>query len=211
MRYRKTKERTYIFFGLTWIGVVEAYYAVSISFIFALYKGVGLAPEIYFLIGIPFYPITSVLWITAFTDILYKDKQRIFQLIFLIIGITFEIIFFYLLFTAPQYLGTLLSPVDSKFGLIVTIYILFLLCVIFSTGVILAISSIKSDDPRYKLRGKFLLVTLITFVTGAALDAAIELNIITLIIIRLILITSAFEFYCAFILPKWLRKIALKE
>ena len=57
LKYRKTKERTYILFGLTWIGVVEAYVAVSVSFIVALYNGVGLPFELYFLIGIALYPV----------------------------------------------------------------------------------------------------------------------------------------------------------
>ena len=43
-KYRKTKERTYVFFGLSWIGVVEAYYAVSISFIVSFFNDVGLSP-----------------------------------------------------------------------------------------------------------------------------------------------------------------------
>ena len=210
LRYKKTKERTYILFGIAWIGVVEAYYAVSISFIVALFNGVGLPPEIYFLIGIPFYPVSTLIWITAFTDILYKEKQRIIQLIFVIIGTVFEIIFFYLLFTAPSLLGTLLSPVDSEFGLVVRIYILFSLGVIYFTGIILAVASMKSKNPEYRLRGIFIFITLTTFVIGAVLDT-LELNIITLTIIRLIMISSAIDFYIAFVLPKWARKLFLKE
>ena len=210
LRYKKTKERTYILFGIAWIGVVEAYYAVSISFIVALFNGVGLPPEIYFLIGIPFYPVSTLIWITAFTDILYKEKQRIIQLIFVIIGTVFEIIFFYLLFTAPSLLGTLLSPVDSEFGLVVRIYILFSLGVIYFTGIILAVVSMKSKNPEHRLRGIFIFITLTTFVIGAVLDT-LELNIITLTIIRLIMISSAIDFYIAFVLPKWARKLFLKE
>ncbi|MFX1393497.1 MAG: hypothetical protein ACFFAH_07975 [Promethearchaeota archaeon] len=210
LKYRKTKERMYILFGITWIGVVEAYIAVSVSFIVALFNEVGLPEGIYFLIGISLYPLSTLIWITAFTDIVFKDKQRIFQLIFLIIGTIFEIIFFYLLFTSPSSIGKLLSPVDSEFGLIVRIYIIFSLAVILSTGLLIAVVSMRSPTPEIKYRGIFLLITLITFVIGAAFDI-FELDIILLTIIRLIMISSAFEFYIAFVMPKWARSLFLKE
>ena len=209
-KYKKTKERMYLLFGITWIGVVEAYIAVSISFIVALFNNNGLPEPIYFLIAISFYPITSLIWITAFTDIIYKNAQKIFQLIFIIIGIVFEIVFFYFLISAPSLIGTLLSPVDSEYGLVVRIYIYFSLVVIFSTGIIFAGHSIKSDNPEYRLRGIFIIITLITFVAGAILDT-LELDIIFLTIVRLILISSAIEFYIAFVMPKWAKKLFLKE
>ena len=210
LKYRKTGERMYILFGITWIGVVEAYIAVSLSFIVALFNNDGLPEPIYFLIGISFYPVSTLIWITAFTDIIYKKAQKVFQLIFIIIGALFEIIFFYLLFTAPSLIGTLLSPVDSEFGLVVRIYIYFSLIVIFSTGIIFAIYSIKSDNPEYRLRGGFILITLITFVLGAVLDT-LELDILFLTIVRLIMISSAVEFYIAFVMPKWAKKLFLKK
>jgi len=209
-KFKKTKERMYLLFGITWIGVVEAYIAVSISFIVALFNNDGIPLQIYFLIGISFYPVSTLIWITAFTDIIYKNGQRIIQLIFIIIGTVFEIIFFYLIFTAPSLIGTLLSPVDSEYGLVVRIYIYFSLVVIFSTGIIFAGHSIKSDNPEYRLRGIFIIITLITFVAGAILDT-LELDIIFLTVVRLILISSAIEFYIAFVMPKWAKKLFLKE
>jgi len=210
LRYKKTKERTYILFGITWIGVVEAYIAVSISFIVALFNGVGLPLQIYFLISLSGYPITTVIWITAFTDILYKKKQKIIQLIFVVIGVVYEVIFLYFLFTAPSLIGAKLSPVDAEFGLITRPYIYFCLVVIFITGIILAVASMKSENPEHKLRGFFILLTLITFVLCAIFDA-LNVNIVIITIVRLIMISSAIEFYIAFVMPTWARKLFLKE
>ena len=210
LRYRKTKERTYILFGITWMGVVEAYIAVSVSFIVALFNGVGLPLQIYFLIGMSAYPITTVIWITAFTDILYKEKQKIIQLIFVVIGIVYEVIFFYFLFTAPSLIGTLLSPVDAEFGIITRSYIYFCVVVILISGLMLAVASMKSENKEHKLRGIFLLLTLITFVFGAIFDA-LDVNIVIITIVRLIMITSAIEFYIAFVMPKWAKRLFLKE
>ncbi|TFF90567.1 MAG: hypothetical protein EU548_02360 [Promethearchaeota archaeon] len=215
LKYRINNEKTYIYVGLTWIGVVEAYYAVSISYVFAIFNGVGIPAEIYFLIGVSFYPLSTIFWITAFTQLLIPERKRIFQLIFICIGVTFEVLFFILFFGYPQLLGSLLSPVDSQFGLIIRLYLIFSLAVIFITGMIISIvtirSSLRTNQLEFKLRGIFLSITLITFVSGAGIDASLELNAIPLTIVRLMLITSAVFLYLAFIMPKWVLKLFKKE
>ena len=96
LKYRENKDKTYLYFGLTWIGMVEAWYAVSISFIIYLFNGVGLVnnPEIYFIIGVGFYPFASITWMLAFTELLYKKLQKPLVSIYIIIGIVYEIIFY---------------------------------------------------------------------------------------------------------------------
>ncbi|MHA1467605.1 MAG: hypothetical protein ACTSP6_05940, partial [Promethearchaeota archaeon] len=60
--------------------------------------------------------------------------------------------------------------------------------------------------PEIKLRGKFLMAAFISWTFGAIADAIIPLTVITLPIIRIILITSAIEFYIGFVLPDWIKK-----
>ncbi|MFX1393498.1 MAG: hypothetical protein ACFFAH_07980 [Promethearchaeota archaeon] len=212
LKYRENKEKIYLYFGLTWIGMVEAWYAGSISFIIALFNDVGLPPEIYFIIGVGFYPIISVIWILAFTELLYKKQQKLLLIIFIIIGFIYEIIFYILLLTDPTLIGVMNGPVDAQYGLLITIYVVLVLAgVLLITGLIIAVRSLKSDIPEHKLRGLFLIIALISFVIGASLDSSMPLTFITLTITRLILISSAFEFYCGFVLPNWIKKIFLKE
>ena len=73
-------------------------------------------------------------------------------------------------------------------------------------GILIAINSIKSDTPEIKLRGKFLMAAFISWTFGAIADATLPLNFVTLPIIRIILITSAIEFYIGFVLPDWVKK-----
>jgi hypothetical protein len=70
------------------------------------------------------------------------------------------------------------------------------------TGIIFAIKSMRLDDPEVQWKGRFLLLAWISFGIGAILDASLPLNALTIIIIRLILISSAIEFYFGFFLPK---------
>ena len=69
-----------------------------------------------------------------------------------------------------------------------------------------SVKSIKVDDPEIKWKGKFLLIAWFSFTIGAILDAALPLTEITLIIVRLILISSSIEFYLGFFLPDQLAK-----
>jgi len=214
LKYRENKDKTYIYFGLTWMTMIEAWYAASVSFIIYLFNGVGLVnnPRLYFIIGVGFYPVASITWMLAFTELLYKKWQKPLVAIYLVIGIIYEIIFYAWLFTDPSLIAVMNGPVDSTYGILITIYVLAILLVFFViTGFLIAIKSIKSEIPEHKLRGIFLIIAIISFVIGSIIDSALELNFSTLIITRLILISSAFEFYCAFVLPKWLKKIALKE
>lgn len=206
LKWKVTNQINYIYIGITWIGVVEAYYAVSASFIVSWFNGVGLInlPSVYFLIGLSFYPVSTLIWVTGFTYFFLEQKRRVIQIVFLVIGVLFEVFFFFSLFTSPTSIGVLLSPVDSQFGLVVRLYVLFSLAVIFTTGMLIAVHSIRSKEIQYKLRGYFLGVTLIIFVACAIFDASFELDIIVLTIIRTLLILSAFSFYLAFMMPNWI-------
>ena len=77
-------------------------------------------------------------------------------------------------------------------------------------GILIARESLKSDDKEIKLKGRFLLAAFISWTIGAIMDAALQPNIITLTIARLILISSALEFYTGFLLPEKVKKIFLK-
>ena len=52
-RYRELKDKLYLYVGLTWILLVESWWPSAISFIIALFDGVGLfnSPQLYFVIG----------------------------------------------------------------------------------------------------------------------------------------------------------------
>ena len=211
LKYRENKDKTYIYFGLTWIGMVEAWYATSISFMVYLINGEGLPPEIFFIIAVGFYPIVSIFWIMAFTELLYKKWQKPLVIIYVIFGIIYEIIFYIWLFTDHSLVAVLNNPVDATYGILVIFYAIFILAgTLLITGLIIAIKSIRSDVPEHKLRGIFLIIALFSFVIGSYLDS-IEIDLLALIIVRIILISSAFEFYCAFVLPTWLKKLVLKN
>ena len=87
------------------------------------------------------------------------------------------------------------------------------------TGVIFAQKSVKSEDREVRLKGKLLRGAFISFTIAAILDASLgmifedptdPLLAIMVVIIRILLIVSALEFYGGFLLPKWMKEIFTK-
>ncbi|MBD3213184.1 MAG: hypothetical protein GF311_11305 [Candidatus Lokiarchaeota archaeon] len=79
------------------------------------------------------------------------------------------------------------------------------LVVLLITEINFARDSVKSDNQEVSLKGKFLFPAFYTFVIGAILDVFSAYSIFLLIIGRILLIISAFEFYVGFILPNFLK------
>ena len=210
-KYFKRKEKMYFYAGMFWILLVSPWYPGVLAFLKVLFTGEGLTPEVYFSINGILIPIAITVWIVTFTEILYKKKQLLFVSIMILYAIVFYIIFFYLLFTNIEMIGELKGAVDVQYGTIMVVYFISILIILLTTGIIFAVKSIKSDNPETRLRGKLLFIAFISYVIGAALDAAIPQNIITLLIMRLLEISSAFEFYLAFIMPEWLKRIFIKQ
>ena len=212
-RYFKHKKRTLLLVGLTWIGLTSIWYSSSLSILLILTTGKGISDELYMFLGNGLIPITSFIWMIALTDLLVssKEKQKLILLIFGIYSALFEIYFLYFLFTNPSVLGEVLGPVDATYGRIMTIYQLSMVILILITGTLFGRKSLRSDNLEIKLKGKLLIIAFWSFVIGAILEIVSHLSIIILIVGRLILISSAIEFYSGFMLPNWMRKLFLTQ
>jgi hypothetical protein len=210
-RFIKYKERIYFLVGLTWIFISEPWWPSSISFLVAIGNGIGIPSEVYFLIGNLFVPLAIVLWLLAFTEFLYSEKRKLILTIFAIIGGIFEILFFIFLFLNPSVIGHLNGPVDVNYESFIMVFLIIFLAIVVISGFLFANLSLKSKDPEVKLKGKLLIVAYITFAIGALLDASVPFNELIIVIIRLILITSAVCWWGGFLLPKWMKKLFLKN
>ncbi|MFX1488100.1 MAG: hypothetical protein ACFFBI_03065 [Promethearchaeota archaeon] len=213
MRYFKYKERIYLLVGLTWILISEPWWSSSLSFLVAISNGVGIPEQIYFLIGNTLVPLAIILWLLAFTEFLYTEKRKLILIIFAIIGASFEILFFTFLFLEPSLIGKLTPPVDVTYYSFIMVYLIIFILIVVITGFLFAHLSLKSKDPEVKLKGILLMIAYITFLIGAILDSAIQLYLhpVTIIIARLVLIVSAICWYGGFLLPKWMKKLIMRQ
>jgi hypothetical protein len=212
-KYPKYKQKDLLLVGFTWIGVFSPWWPSATSFVLALITGSGLTPTLYFLIGFIISPVVLVIWMWVFTDLKFKNQQKIIVGIYAIIGIAFEFYLIYYLFIIndPSVIGELTGVLDTTYRGIAIYYSMFIVATMLITGILFGRESLKSDNPEIKLKGTLLIIAFVSWVVGAIMDAALPLNIITLTIARLILIFSAIIFYCGFLLPDFVKKVFLKE
>jgi hypothetical protein len=213
VKYRQYKSKLILLFGIILLLLISSWYASSSSFIIALFNGTGYmtSPQVYFIIGFIPLPIAAYIWSIVFTDLVYQTKKKIFRMIFGVLAIIMEIIFFILLFIDPTLIGEVISPIDADYNLFITIYQFFLVLYMLITGILFGKESLKVDDAEIKLKGTLLILAFISFVLGAILEILSGLSIALLIIARIVLISSSIEFYGGFMLPDWMKKLFLRK
>ncbi len=218
-KYFKSKEPMFLYVGITWGIMAEAWIPNAISFVIVLIistsEGLPIIP--FLIIGTSFYPVGLLCWTKAFTDFFYKERQKIVLCVMAIISILFEIFFFTFLVIDSTIIGEKTGIVDTDYGLFVTAFQIFLIFYILFTGLKFASETMKSGGPERELKGKLLRGALIIFVIGALLDALgafltfLDLIYVVLLLVARILLTiSAVGFYGAFLLPEWMKKRLLK-
>ncbi len=221
-KYSQFKNRLYILVGISWIGVSVPWVPDSVSFLMNVFVQQSLPVEWYFIIGNVFLPIALLTWLTAFTDMIYRKAQKKVLIITIILSIIFEIIFFVLFFINIDLIGVINPnrPFTVEFDLFITIYLLLIILVMLITGVIFAQKSVKLENREVRLKGKLLRAAFITFTVAAILDSLLgtifedptdPLLAIMVVIVRILLIISALEFYGGFLLPKWMKELFMKK
>jgi hypothetical protein len=210
-KYRQYRSVTYLLIGITWIGLTTPWLPSTVSFLKYLITTTGIDSVTYFAIGNIASPLILITWIYSFTEFKFKDKRYLLVIIFLVIGLIFEIYLVYFLVNDPTVIGSLSGDLDVTYRGVVLLWAVFIVLTVLITGVLFGRESMKSDDPEITLKGKFLIVAFVSWAIGAVMDAALPLNIVTLTIARIILISSAIEFYIGFILPKIVKKLFLNK
>ena len=151
-----------------------------------------------------------------------KKKQKFVITLTIILSIAFEVMFFYLFFTDINAIGVipLLRPFTVNFGDFILIYLVIVILVMFVTGIIFSQKSVKSNDKEVRVKGKLLRAAFITFTIAAVFDSLLgtifedptdPLLAIMVVIVRVLLIISAIEFYGGFLLPRWMHAILIRE
>ena len=211
LKYFKYKLRQFYLVGFTWIFLISPYWSDAISFVMIILTGEQLSLEIYLFIAVSLIFLVHIVWMLAFTDFLYKEKQKIIMTFISIEAILFEIVFLYFFFTDISLIGTRLSPFYIRFALFIILYFLISIIAFTITGIIFALQCLKSEDKEIQLKGKFLILAFITFAIGTFLDVGIELTELTLVLARAFVIFGAFAFYIGFMLPDFIKRIFIKK
>ena len=197
--YVQSKDFNFILVGVSWIFMCEPWMVISASFLLFIFTGNGLALELYLFFGYFFLPFGLLSWMIAITNFLWKDKQITIIIIISVVEALLMGFFIYFFYADISMIGELSGPVDLKYGLFLLVFVITHMIIIFITGTFFALEPLKSENPELKLKGKVLFLAIYSYLIGAVVSLFSPYSIIILIIGRIIIVSSAIEFYIAFI------------
>ena len=201
LKYFSLKNKELITIGLTWIFMSSAWWGSSISFILIVLFGFGLNQFTYLFIGTIFLPISLICWIFSFCHIAYPHFKKKIVSTYIVICVIYEIFLIYFLLIDPEIVGTMEGSVNARHNLYAVLFDILFLVTSLTIALILARILIKSEESPIRLKGWLLAIGITSLTFGAILDAALTMNAITLVIVRILLISSAIEYYMSFLLP----------
>jgi hypothetical protein len=201
-KYFGTGKKIYITVGLTWVFLSSAWWGNAISLFTFLLMDVEIPVFWDLFLGNIFLAPAVVLWVYSFCYLIYPQLKKKLLSIYLVICATYEIFLIIFFFIDLDIIGRSTARFNTEHNLYPFIFQIFAILTALISGILVAKASIKSDDKKVKAKGWFLLLGFLSFTIAAIFDAAIPMDAFTLVIIRTILILSAFEYYLGFLLPK---------
>ena len=212
VKYFKNKSKDLILISFSMIALAYSWMPDTINFLMIILTDSHLSLELYFLIGFAFLPVLIFCWLYVFTDFAFNEQQKTILNIFIYGNIIYETLFWYFLFNKIEELGEYRTPFQVEFGIFMQIYLVSMVGLVFISGLIFALKSLKVNVPAIKMRGKMIFLAILLFTIGAALDSILgAVNPVLIVFIRIFLILSAIFFYLGFILPEWFKKLFLKN
>ncbi len=208
LKYFSLRAKELILVGIAWICLSSPWWSAPFSFLTYAFFGVVWEIHVFFIIGNIFIPVALISWIYAFAKMAYDKVKTKLLIIYSIICTAFLIFFLIFMVIDVNLIGEFDGTFDARYVSFTRIFQAFAILSALLTGVLFALKSFKSDDATIRWKGRFLLIAFISFSAAAILDSGFALGIIGVIIIRLLLISSAIEYYLGFLLPdriaKWL-------
>lgn len=216
-KYFQHKNRNLYLFGIFWIGAAFFFVFIPIQFILLFFE-TTIHEWAYYLVMYPTVPIIALVWLTAVTKLLYFDRRILFLRLFALMAIIFEVLFFTLLFIDSSLIAIRPGYFYIEMTPFAIFYIVFLMAFILISGIAFGRSSLDSDNPEIRMKGKLIIISIFLFGGGAATDLFIPpLNLdlvikaIITIIARILMSSSGVLFYIGFMLPDWSKKILFRK
>lgn len=211
LKYPKFKDKTFLYMGLSWMLVVTPYLSTVVSFLYTAITGELLSFTIYILLNIVVFPVAVLLWLLGLTNLAFPNQRNLIRILFALYAIVFEVLFFVFLFTLQkEMLGHMTEPFIPQFGPFIIVNYVLMLIILIISGVSFSASSLKSNNEKVALKGKFLLIAFIFLIFGSFFDLVPTPDFVVLIK-RIFMILSSVFFYLGFYLPKFLETRLISE
>lgn len=210
-KYFKYNEHNLLIIGTAWAGMVLPWLPDAINLILILLNQPTLTDIPYMLIVFSIVPYIIFLWIIATTDILDINRRKLLLTIIFIFIVILDILVIIFIFVDTPIVGTLINAFTADFGFFGIFWLILDLILLGTFGFQIVKQSYKSNEKKIRLKGTFLLIAFISFITAALLDAIAGLifpgEIIIIVFIRILLTSSAIEFYIGYIMPSSIERL----
>ncbi len=201
LKYKTLKKKEFLFLGASWILMSSPWWWTILNLTTVILFNTPSTEWMELLLSNAFIPFALIFWIYAYSysmDLKYKKE---FTILTTLICTSYETVVLVLLFVNPNLIGYKINLEVMNRTPLSLIFAISTALIIFITGTLFSINSIRSVDRETHLRGYFLLIafSLITF--SAGMDSFSWQEIIIIIIIRSFLTLSSIFFYFGFFYP----------
>lgn len=210
-KYFAVKRIEFVTVGLSLVCMCSAWWPSAFNIITVSVFNYAIDPPLHILLMSGFIAPGILLWIYSFSILAYPESKNKIYYIYFVICVLYEILFLIFLIIEPNLIAVYEGRFSYKRTLFNLVFQVFAVLSIIVTGFLFAKKSIKSDDSQIRWKGRFLVIAIISYVGASIIDIFSVGNVFLQVILRIILISSAIEYYFGFFLPKWLTKILIKE
>ncbi|MBD3254768.1 MAG: hypothetical protein GF383_06725 [Candidatus Lokiarchaeota archaeon] len=217
-KYRQHKMVELVHFGFTFLLLGITALGWVISFFTILTIGIPLADSVIYLTFSPFF-FSLMFFLFGFVSLISMEKRLILftKLSAIAISSIMFLIYITVWFISPEMLATTEEGIFTTWSLLVSSLILISSIIMLFTASVFVYQCFKTDNAEIRLKGKLLLIGIITTaisgiaVIGVSLTTGLlNLVILTIFVHGFRMIGGVF-LYVGFTLPLWIRKIALSE
>lgn len=212
VRYFKYKDINLLLIGIGWIGAATVWIGVVVDFVCILLFNVPTPIEVHLLIIGGALPFTQLAWVAAITNMMSIEKSTRKKILIIgaIIAIIFCPIYISMVFINPSILGEKITPIQVKLSTFNQIHYAIEILVFILPGLWLSKDSLRTNDPKIRLKGKILLITFLISILMTLLEL-LSSTVLVYLIARIVAMVVSVLFYIGFILPNWAKKFFLKE
>jgi hypothetical protein len=224
LKYTAYRASIFLLIGTAWLGMSFPWMPETLKVFFMLFNisiDAYSLMLLYLIVNILTTPWFLPVWVISINKLtsLKRSYKRILLLITLILVVLFEILILSIFVINPSLLLQEKGIAMERYTVFwrffpISVFQIILITIVLVTGLIFVQESLNSEKNEVHLKGKFFLIAFISFTSGGIIDAVFDVTTlwgtIFKIVARIILMSSAIEFYLGYILPESIKEIFIK-
>ena len=207
-KYYKYKVINIVFIGIAILGLSARYWPRIVTLISILITKNAISPELYFILGYG-HSIGLISWMIGWiiTIEMKKKVKKIAMGAFFCFEILYFLLFYTCLFFNQSLIGTYSPVFNDKSGPIILTHTVVMICLLIITISRAYLDTRKTSVKEIRLKGDFLFFGMLFLFIGTILNLFFKSELLY----SIFLIISVFFIYIGFTIPKWIKKLLIRN